>query len=876
LRPGRSSLVGAALAAVIVLLGCAQVPGFSSPQGIAELPSLSKSPAAGALAQRTADGAIRVASAPQPLAVASGAAQEQRADTPRFWQTPPIAPSQRDGISTGRSDIPPPGANDEKIDASVNLESVPLPVFANTVYATILKKNVSLDPSLQKRTDLISLRTGQSLTARQLSATAASVLRSYGVVTLEHDGLVRLVPDTAPASNVIELMRSRSQPDVPARLRPVFHFYELQQANVAHAAQWIRSLFQARVTITEDTQRNALLLSGQSDAVASSIEALEVLDQPYLRGRHSARISPVFWSAQDLAVRLGEVLSAQGIYVGNTPNLSAPLLLLPIPQINSVIVFGTSPEMVDHALRWARDLDRAPQARRNGRYITYNVRNTDAKSLASTLNQLMGNATAPSTTPGAAAPPAPTVATTPGGSRVVVNASANSIILQTTPDEYAPLRDLLMELDRPPRSALIMVTIAEVGLTESEQFGFNWLLKQFSLAGYRVNGNVGGAGSSISGGAGLNLGIAGIAGDPRAFLSALASTNRVRVLSNPSIVALNGEQASIQVGQDVPVLTSQISGTGSGNSSGGQNLLQSVQYRNVGIILNITPTIHSAGRVELKVAQEVSGVSSGAVGVGNSPIFTTRRVDTKLSALDGQSTLIGGLIREQRDDANSGVPIAKDVPVLGGLFRSGSNATTVRTELVILLTPYIIEDDVDAQALTEAFRNQFSWLKDDRAADRPIGMPNLSKSGPDAQPKLLPSSAEQATAQMPATPPAKPAPPASADRQSEPEALPYVIKPLPAAPSPATPSPAARSSAATPPRTTPSNRETGSNTQSAQPSSALPRPTQPSASQPRATASAIRPSALQPPGKEVTDADLLRQLRNAIEQSPSQPARPAR
>ncbi len=667
--------------------------------------------------------------APLPTAEGLGA----KAGGPQLWQTPPSLTPARSAIQPGPRGVAAPTASEDKTEAAVSLENMPLPTFANTIYATILKRNISIDPAIQKRTDLVSLKTGVPISGSQLSATAAAVLRSYGVVVLEHDGLVRLVPENSPATGSIELIRSRSQPDVPSRMRPLFQLYELTQANASTAAQWVRTFFQGRVTVSDDTSRNAVLLSGQSDAVAAAIEALEVLDQPYLRGRFSARINPAFWSAQDLVARLTELMAAQGIYAGSSANLSAPLLFIPVPQVNSVIVFGSSPEMVDHALRWAQELDQTPQVRRNGRYITYNVRNTDARLLATTLQQLLGGAEVPAAAPAAtaapgvgapAAPVRPTAAAA-GGSRVVVNAAANSIILQGNPDDFAQIRDLLVELDRPPRSALIMATVAEVSLTDTEQFGFNWLLNQFSLSGYRVNGNIGGSSTAISGGAGLNLGIASVSGDPRALLTALATSNRVKVLSNPSIVALNGEAASIQVGQDVPVLTSQISSTSGANFTGGQNILQSVQYRNVGIILNVTPVIYSGGRLQLKVTQEVSGVASGAVGVGSSPIFTTRKIDTRFSANDGQSTLIGGLIREQRDGGNSGIPYAKDIPLLGTIFRSGSSGNFTRTELVILLTAYVMEDDTDAQAITSAFRNQFDWarqLDDTGRAFKPTGL----------------------------------------------------------------------------------------------------------------------------------------------------------
>lgn len=819
---------------------------------------------------RTEQGAERPERPQEPRADAQPEDVTNRAKAQRLWQTPPSLSPIRSTIKPGPKSVAAPSASEDKTEAAVNLENMPLPAFASTIYATILKRNITIDAAIQKRTDLVSLKTGVPVTGVQLSATAASVLRSYGVVVLEHDGLVRLVPENSPATGSIELIRSRSQPDVPSRLRPLFQLYELTQANASTASQWVRTLFQGRVTVSDDLSRNAVLLSGQSDAVAAAIEALEVLDQPYLRGRYSARINPAFWSAQDMVARLTELMAAQGIYAGSSANLSAPLLLIPVPQVNSVIVFGASSEMVDHALRWAQELDQTPNVRRNGRYITYNVRNTDARLLANTLQQLLGGASTPGAPaapgapglPGAAAPsPAaqPGAAATAGGSRVVVNAAANSIIMQGNPDEFAQIRDLLVELDRPPRSALIMATVAEVNLTDTEQFGFNWLLNQFSLSGLRINGNIGGSSTNISGGAGVNLGIANVSGDPRAVLTALATSNRVKVLSNPSIVALNGESASIQVGQDVPVLTSQISSTSGANFTGGQNLLQSVQYRNVGIILNVTPVIYSGGRLQLKVTQEVSGVASGSAGVGSSPIFTTRKIDTRFSANDGQSTLIGGLIREQRDGGNSGVPYAKDIPILGTLFRTGTSGNFTRTELVILLTAYVMEDDTDAQALTHAFRNQFDWARQLDNTGTTIKAPrktvSVDKRPDDLLPAALqPEGSKSSAASQNETVKSQSLPPQAMEPQADPQGRkPYVIGP-----------PVIRAEPVAPPA--PTAPLPAPATLAAPPAGAAAAPTKTPDAMTNAvpTPRSSPPVGVVPMGKPVTDSSLLKELQDAV------------
>lgn len=601
-----------------------------------------------------------------------------------------------------------PNASDETISA-VTLDGIPLPQFINTIYSTVLKRNVSLDPAIQTRTDLVSLRTGKPQTAAQLSAAAQTVLQSYGVSVNEFEGLVRAVPSSGVGGATPDILRGRAQPDVPSSIRPIFYLVELENTSQANVVNWVRTLFQGRVSVTEDPPRNSVMLSGQSDSVMAAAEAIQTLDRPGMRGRFSARISPVFWSAADLANRLVDVLSAQGYYAGVNAIAPTPIVIMPVPQINSLVVFASSEEGLNHTLRWAAELDQTQPTRSGGRYITYYVRNTDASEVAKTLQDVLGGGGSSAVTAVSGATAVPRAV---GNSRVVVNAAANSIIIQSSPAEYQQIYGLLQELDRPARSALIMATVAEVTLADDEQFGFNWLLSQFNSGGYIVNGGVGPAPvGGVTSASGIALNIASIAGDPRALLTALATSSKVRVLSNPSIVTVSGQQASIQVGQDVPILTSQISNSNTG-SGAGQGVLQTVQYRNVGVILKVKPTIRAGGRIDLEIGQEVSGVSTVATGLGNSPVVNTRRVETRLSTSDGNTMLIGGLISEQREGANAGIPYLKDIPLVGGLFRTSGSSKSSRTEMVLLITPYVMEDDFDSRAMTEAFRGQFAWGKD--------------------------------------------------------------------------------------------------------------------------------------------------------------------
>lgn len=668
----------AGAAAPLLLLGCASKP-FAVPEPMAvHKSSQAAGPARDALALAAQD-------------VGTG-----------LYQTPAPPPPER---SKAGATAPPAPPAQTIGDTALVFEQMPLPTFVQTVFGTILKRNVAMDTAVAQRTDLITLRTGTPQTAEQLFVLARALLKSYGVAVSEFGSLVRVTVDTAQTGYLPELRRGRALPDTPVQLRPVFHLVELQAVTPQSVSQWLRAMFGNKITAQDDLPRGAVLLSGQSDDVRAAIEAIQVLDQPLMRGRVSARVAPRFWAAEELARRLADVMVAQGYSVSNAPNAQVPIVILPIGPLNSLIVFAGSEQTLNHTLRWAQELDQPGQARGTAGYFTYPVRNTDAASLAKTLQEIIsGQAAAappPSGTPGqpAAAAPAPRA-------RVVVNPATNTLIIQGNAVEYQQWLGLLQELDRPARSAMISVTVAEVRLTEGEQFGFEFLVRSALGRGYNiVYGTLGGLGVP-SEGAGFSAVVRAPDGDPRAILNLLASTNRVRVLSNPSILARNGESATIQVGQEVPIVTSQQSNADTGAGAGG--ILQTIQYRQVGVILRVRPVIHAGGRVELDVQQEVSQASETRTGVTASPTISNRRVETRLSVSDGSTIVLGGLIERRATQSDSGIPYLKDIPGLGALFSNRSDNVDA-VELVVLITPYVIENDFEAAAVTDAFRRQFPW-----------------------------------------------------------------------------------------------------------------------------------------------------------------------
>lgn len=617
-----------------------------------------------------------------------------RADLPK--------PPEPERVQTGKTVARPPPVTEEKADISLAFEQIPLPGFIQAVYATILKKNVNLDAKVAGRQDLVTLRSGTPQTASQIEQAARLLLKSYGISVVDAGGLVRFVPDSTNLGYLPEIRRGRALPDTPLPLRPIFQLIELHAVRNVDVASWIRSLFGSRVKLEEDPSRNAVMLSGNSDDVLAAMETIQLLDQPLMNGRQSVRITPRYWSSDELAKKLSDVLQVEGYKVGTavTSGVAYPITLLPVSAVNALFCFAGDQKILDHVVAWVRELDK-PSNKTGRAFFSYQVQHIDAQRLATTLERILsgGGVAAP-----AAATPGTTGKATSG--RVVVDKGSNTIIYQGNSEDYGQVRSLLETLDKPAKEALIEVTVAELTLKNDFQLGIEWLAKEAKLDGTKVKfGTLGGLSIGSGGFSYVRL---DSAGDTRLLLNALASTNNATVLSSPRVVASSGETATIQVGQEVPIITSQQTTPTTGGTG---SILQSVQYRTTGVILTVKPVIHSGDQVEIDISQEVSSAGVTNTGVNTSPTFGTRRLQTKMTLRNGSTVMLGGLISNNKSAGQAGIPLLKDIPVLGQLFRTDTDHAD-RTELIVIITPYILSNNDDAEAVTDAFKKQLGpWAQ---------------------------------------------------------------------------------------------------------------------------------------------------------------------
>lgn len=650
--------------------------------------------------------------------------QLQQSDTP----APPGGGPAISGVSSGAG-LPP--LKGEPIN--VNIEGMPVPAFINEFFGTILQVSFQMDPAVAKMSDLVSLRTSGPQSPQNFYRLATRVLRTYGVATSYEGGRVYFTSATEGAGFDPPLVMSgRALPEVPVSHRPVFQLVELQSVRTADVNQWLRTAFKTdAIQIQDDLNRNAVVLFGRPDIVAQAAAAIRVLDRPYMRGRASTRLEPAFVSADELSRRLVDVLVAEGygasLHTGQGVVQSASVIVLPIASANTVIVFAADRDVLQHAIDWARSIDRPNPTASGASLYYYQVQNTRAEDIVSTLGGVstaaagstsVQAAPAPAVTAGAPGPavaapsPAAASAAVAGATQLTLDAPRNAIIFQGSAAEWSRLLPLIRQMDRAARQVMIEVTIAEVTLDDGEEFGIGWLAKSDvgRFNGRLTSGVLGAASGNNSTQAfsGLTY-LLDIGGVARAQLKAYAEDNRVTVLSTPRLMVKSGEEASIDVGTEVPTITTQTASVQQTN--GNSNLLQSIQYRKTGIILNIEPVVYSDNRIDLKLRQEVSeALPLGSGDAVRSPSIFNRAVTTNLSLRDGSAILIGGLMSSRSTVSDSGVPLLKDVPVVGNLFKSRSRGRN-RTELVLMIVPYIVETDSQAAALTRSIGERFELVE---------------------------------------------------------------------------------------------------------------------------------------------------------------------
>ncbi len=652
--------------------------------------------------------AFQATSAPPPT---SGQADEKK-PAPPPTQTQPKAEQP----VTAPRPAAEPGATQPAPSApgvvSFNLQNADLAQFISVV-ARELKMNYIVDSAVK---GTVTISTSGDLRREDLLPILESVLKINGATAVRTGNFFRIIPSAQAAKNPLEVFKGPSSAELPPDDRVVMQILPLRFVFASDMAKVLTPFLTDSGVAAVHEAGNILILADTSLNVKRLMEIIEEFDSTTLARQRIQLMAVENNVASGLVPELESIFSAYAFAEKTTP-----IRFVAIDRINSILVVTPDPSAFEEVQKWVEKLDQ-PAPPSGVQTFIYRVQNSEADYLANILGRMQGSQEAPSqarpgataiqgggeATAGARGPSATREVsssaseiesgqTAGGGVRVTTDPVNNALIFQCTAQQYSEILNTLKQLDVIPREVMIEARVYEVTLTGNLSFGVDYFLQQRSNAERKPLGSFSAA-NALQASAGTLI---GQTRELMAFLNASENRSRVRVLSAPTLLATDNSDARIQVGSEIPILTSQ--GVVPVQTGGSSLFTNTIQNRDTGIILSVIPRITSTGLVSLKISQEISSAQPPPAGSIQSPSFLKRSITTRAVVANGQTIGLGGLIQSSVTTTKNRIPLLGDIPGLGVLFGNTSYNQT-RTELIVLLTPHIIKSSEEANDATRQLR----------------------------------------------------------------------------------------------------------------------------------------------------------------------------
>ena len=611
-------------------------------------------------------------------------------------------------------------------EVAVAVDNMPLNDFIHYLFGEVFGLNYVVDSRVQKVKEPVTLNLSRQVTEYQLFVIAADVLKQHHLAIHVKEGVYYIWKDDRNREFALGIGARYS--DIPATMGEIQQLIPIKYADARNLLQLLPK--GTNIKVLSAARENLLLVTGSRDQVVQVLNMVRVLDRPAMRGRYVGMLYLHYWGADEMVKKLQEVLTQEGIPVASKAGRSG-VYFNTLERWGAIIFFAAEKFWIDRVRFWAELLD-VPSDWAAKRYFLYFPENSRAGELAESLGKIIGishaegsvvsgtlSEAAPAPPPAGASPAPPGVAPaapaetagSPGSLliddgevRIAVDEHRNALIVYATPNKYAEIEELLKRLDTMPLQVLIEASIVEVTLTDDLQYGLEWYLRNSDNGQTSIIRTLGGLGL---GSGGLNFSLITDSRNFMVTINALAQKNMVKLLQSPTVTVRDGKSVSMIVGTDVPIITSEATSPDIVNE-GSTGIIRSVEYRSTGVSLQVTPSVHARGVVSMEIAQEVSEAQTNNTSDISSPIILRRSIATDVVAGDGQTVLIGGLIRENDSRGVNGIPFLEDIPVLGYLFKTNTTGAQ-RTELVIMITPHIIENteqiDDMRKAVFESFKN---------------------------------------------------------------------------------------------------------------------------------------------------------------------------
>lgn len=613
---------------------------------------------------------------------------------------------------------------------SLNFDEADLGEVAKVVLSDILGQNYVLSP---KVTGKVTLQTTEPLTREELLPTLEMVLRMNNAALVK-DGRIYHIEPAGEALYTSGVTGGRS--GYQTRVIPV------RNVAVQEIADIIKPLVHEKTILGTDDSRNILVASGTADEIARVMDLVGTFDIDVLKGR-SFGLFPLAHVEPDTIIEELESIFRQKGKADEKSGESAFFQFIPIERLNAILAVTHQARYLNDIESWVLRLDRANTTTGGGVNV-YKAQHVDAEELAETLNEIFTSTQKKEKTakvaPGKTAseisnkPMAdkPMSKKSPAGNqptgnagvsnvddvRIIADKANNAVVIVATPREYETILPVIKQLDILPLQVLIDATVVSVNLTNDLQYGISWYL---SHGNDSIGGNKAGAtalGTAAAAAAAASTG--GLStvfssGSVKALLNAQASKGNVNVISSPSLMVLNNQQAKINVGDQVPLQTSTTSLPIAGGTTPSIAQSASIQYKDTGVTLEVTPRVNANGMVIMEIKQIVSNVkevpvnTTTSIGVTSTATITKKEIESSVAVQDGETIVLGGLIDDNNNATKSGIPFLYELPWIGSLFGS-TEYKRAKNELVVLITPRVVKSKQDSRLISDEFKRKLTGI----------------------------------------------------------------------------------------------------------------------------------------------------------------------
>lgn len=604
-------------------------------------------------------------------------------------------------------------------DITLNLKDADISTLIATV-SDVTGKNFIVDNRVKGKVTVVS---ASPMNANALYETFLAVLQVNGFAAVPAGNTIKIIPE---ANVRQEASPYTSDGSGLPRDDVVTHVYQLQNVSATQLVPILRPLIPQWGHLAAYQANNTLIISDRAANVARLGKLIAQMDQA--GDRDIEKLHLKYASAADTVRVLTSMLQQdvkQGDAAANKPMVIAD------ERSNSILIGGDKTDR-DRLIAVVKELDvELPDG--GSTQVVY-LRYASAENLAPILEgyaQQIKKADSAGGASGTAAPSAPAVSSSSSGggngdSRVLADKDTNSLIITAAPKAMRQIRDVIAQLDIQRAQVLVEGIIAEVSANKQRDVGVNWAVynpERIAAAGILSSSvssalsSLGSAAASTSSSSSSNSALIGAAAGALtsggnmvigsttgntifgALIQAMRSDGDTNVLSTPSLVTLDNEEAKFSVGQEVPFLSGSYANTGTTSATGVVNPFQTINRKDVGLTLSVTPQISGVGdTIKLKINLETSGIASGAAGSAN--LITNKRTLSNVVGIEnGQILVIGGLIDDQLQSSQTAIPLLGDIPLIGGLFRSNSVKKS-KQNLMLFIRPTILRKAADIDYYT--------------------------------------------------------------------------------------------------------------------------------------------------------------------------------